>query len=225
MKRKFQCKLEELPVVAEFISDGIKKDMDAFSKFSPDFNPDFVARLDDKIRDCKKVSSSSTITAGLKLVTNQLNDLSRGLRGKLNIVEGYMKIGAAELDVLVADAGLKNVRNCISKGNMEGVISNTHKFIEVVKRNQNVLVGKGLNMELINDIEKHIDDIDALNRKQNTMISDRNRLTKQNIELFNDLWDCLLPALNAAKAMFKGVDDVKLKDYTITQLVKRVNAE
>jgi hypothetical protein len=225
MVRKFHCKLEELPAVAEFISDGIKKDMDEFSKFSPDFNPDFVARLDSKIIECKKVSSSSAITMGMKLVTNQLNDLSKGLRVKLNVVEGYLKLGAAELDVLVADTGLKNVRNNISKGNIEGVISNTQKFIEVVKRNQNVLINKGMNMELINDIEKQIDDIDALNRKQNAMISDRNRLTKQNLELFNDLWDCLLPALNAAKAMFKGVDDVKLKDYTVTQLVKRINAE
>jgi hypothetical protein len=31
--------------------------------------------------------------------------------------------------------------------------------------------------------------------------------------------------LDAAKALYRGVDDVKLKDYTVLQLKKRIHAE
>jgi hypothetical protein len=31
--------------------------------------------------------------------------------------------------------------------------------------------------------------------------------------------------LDAARAIYRGVDDVKLKDYTVLQLKKRINAE
>jgi hypothetical protein len=72
--------------------------------------------------------------------------------------------------------------------------------------------------------KNQIIEISALNVKQNDLVSKRNRLTKQNIEMFNDLWESLQPVLKTAKAIYRGVDDVKLKDYTIAQLLKRINA-
>jgi hypothetical protein len=101
---------------------------------------------------------------------------------------------------------------------------NMHKLLTVVRRNLSVLETKGLRSELVSDIESQIGEISALNTRQNDLISDRNRLTKQNIELFNDLWESLQPVLKTAKAIYRGVDDTKLKDYTVAQLMKRINA-
>jgi capsular polysaccharide biosynthesis protein len=98
-------------------------------------------------------------------------------------------------------------------------------MLSTVKRNQSVLETKGLRPELITDIENQIAEISALNVKQNDLMNDRNRLTKQNIEMFNDLWESLQPIIKTAKAIYRGVDDVKLKDYTVAQLMKRLNAE
>ena len=42
--------------------------------------------------------------------------------------------------------------------------------------------------------------------------------------MFNDLWTSLQPILKTAKAIYRVVDETKLKDYTVTQLVKRINA-
>jgi hypothetical protein len=50
-------------------------------------------------------------------------------------------------------------------------------------------------------------------------------MTEKNIYQFNDLWDSLQPILKTAKAIYRGVDEVKLKDYTVTQLTKRIHAE
>jgi len=43
--------------------------------------------------------------------------------------------------------------------------------------------------------------------------------------IFNELWDMTSKVINAARAIYRGVDEVKLRDYTVSHLVKRVNAE
>jgi hypothetical protein len=224
MTKKFQCKIEDVPVIGEFLLSSVKKDMKDFSSFSSMFTPDYLATIETKINSCKELISSSTVVKELKAVTKQLYDKSKGLRVKLNVLEGYLKLGKDDLDIAVEDVGLKNVRNDISRCNIEGLISNMQKLLIVVKRNKTVLEAKGFKPAIIDDIETQITDISILNTKQNDLISDRNRLTKQNIELFNNLWESLLPIVETAKAIYRGVDDVKLKDYTIAQLMKRISA-
>jgi hypothetical protein len=222
--KKFQCKIEDLPVIAAFILNSLKKDFNDFINFSSLFTCDYLAMIEAKINTCRELMSSSIITKELKAVTKQLYDKSKGLRVKLNILEGYLKLVAGSLDVTVEDVGLKSVRNDITRCNTEGLMSNMRKVIITVKRNQAALEAAGFKSTLIDDIENQIREIDAINAKQNNLTSDRNRLTNQNIEMFNDLWDSLQPVLKAAKAIYRGVDDVKLKDYTMSQLVKRTNA-
>jgi hypothetical protein len=223
--KKFPCKIEELLTIGEFVLEGVLKDFDDFSSYSSLFTPEYPETIKNKIVTCKELVSSSTVAKELKAVTQQLSDKSKQLRIKMNALEGYLKIGAKELDILLEDVGLKSVRNDISRNNTEGLILNVQKMLTAVKRNLPVLTTKGLKPELIGDIEKQIQEIDALNVKQNNLTSDRSRLTKANIELFNDLWDNLHPILDAAKALYRGVDDVKLKDYTVLQLKKRIHAE
>jgi hypothetical protein len=223
--KKFPFKIEELPTIGEFILERVVKDIADFLGYSSLFTPEYLATIKKKIVACKELVASSTVAKELKAVTQQLCDKSKRLRIQLNGLEGYLKIAAKELDILLEDVGLKNVRKDITRNNTEGLMLNVQKALTAVKRNQPVLVTKGLKPELIADIETQVQEIDALNVKQNNLISDRNRLTKANIELFNDLWDSLHPILDTAKALYRGVDDVKLKDYTVLQLRKRVNAQ
>ncbi|MDR3261110.1 MAG: hypothetical protein LBT78_04670 [Tannerella sp.] len=223
--KKFPFKIEELPTIGDFVLESVLKDSDDFSSYSSLFSPEYLATVKKKIVTCKGLVASSTVGKELKAATQQLYGKSKQLRVRLNALEGYLKIGAKELDILLEDVGLKNIRNDITRNNTEGLILNVQKALTAVKRNLPALTAKGLKPELIGDIETQIQEIDALNVKQNNLISARNRLTKANIELFNDLWDSLRPILDAAKAIYRGVDNVKLKDYTILQLKKRVNAE
>jgi hypothetical protein len=78
---------------------------------------------------------------------------------------------------------------------------------------------------LIDEIETQLREINSLNEKHNKLISKRNRLTGENVEKFNDLWNSLKPIFDTAKAIYQGADKVKLKNYTIAQLMKRINAK
>jgi hypothetical protein len=222
--KKFQCKIEDLPVIAAFLLSNLKKDLNDFVSFSPLFTSDYLAMIEAKINACKELMNSSIITKDLKVVTKQMYDKSKDLRVKLNALEGYFKLGADKLDVMPEDVGLKSVRNEITRCNIEGVVSKMKMIITIVKRNQPVLEAAGLKSLLIGDIENQIGEINALNIKQYELASERNRLTRENIAIFNDLWDSLQPILKAAKAIYRGVDDVRLREYTISRLIRRINA-
>jgi hypothetical protein len=221
----FSCKIEELPVIGEFVVNSVEKDINDFSSYSPVFTINYLAVVRSKIDVCKELVKSSVVTKELKSVTQKLYDKSNNLRVKLNTLEGYLKLGGKKLDVAVKDIGLKSVRRDISKSNIEGLISNMQTALVAVKRNLPVLEAQGLKQTLIDEIETQIREISSLNEEQNALISKRNRLTDENIEKFNDLWNSLKPIFDTAKAIYRGTDKVKLKDYTVVQLRKRINAE
>jgi hypothetical protein len=220
--KTFRYKIENLPPIGEFLLNNLGKDINDFNNFSPVFTPEYLESLRNRINICKEIISSSLVTKELKALTQRLYDESKALRIKVNALEGYLKLAGTELDIAIDDFGLKNIRNDISRNNTEGLVMNVQKTLAAAKRNQTALETKGMKPELIADIETQTREINNLNVKQNELISDRNRLTKSNIDLFNELWDSLQPILKTAKAIYRGVDDVKLKDYTIRQLMKRI---
>jgi hypothetical protein len=185
-------------VLGGFIVNSAEKDINDFNNYSPVFTVDYLAPIKIKIEGCKELVKSSTVVKELKATTQQLYDKADDLRSKLNAIEGYLKLGADSLDISVKDFDLKNVRLAIMNRNIEGVIANMKTTLVAVKRNQQVL-------------------------EQNDLTSKRNRLTDTNIEKFNDLWYSLQPILIAAKAIYSG-DEAKLKDYTVVQLLKRMNS-
>jgi hypothetical protein len=225
IKKTFSFKIEELLTIVEFILNSVRKDMNDFSSFSSIFTPDYIDSIESRNTACGQLLSSSLISKELKAVTQQIKDTSIALRTKLNILEGYLDISADSLDISSKDMGLKAVRRTISKGNIEGLIASMREMLAAIRRNLPVLEAGGLNPLLLDELESEIKKIDALNVKQNDMISNRNRQTERNILEFNALWDSLQPILKTARAMYRSKDSAKLKDYTISQLLKRINSE
>jgi hypothetical protein len=223
--KKFPCKVEEVPVIGEFVVNSAERDINDFNSYSSLFTLEYLASIRANVEVCRELIKSSVITKEQKTVTQQLYDKSKNLRIKLNALEGYLKLGADKLDIAVKDIDLKSIRSNITRKNTEGLLSNMKTALIAVKRNLSVLEALGLKQVQIAEIETQLQEINSLNEKQNELISKRNRLTDANIGKFNDLWNSLRPIFSTAKAIYRSVDEVKLKDYNISQLKKRINAE
>ena len=222
---KFHCKMEEVPAIAGFVTESLTADLEQFKEYSPEFSEEFVDQLRTKRNYCIELESSIVKTKRLKAVTAQLVEKEKGLRPLLNKVEGYLKMAGSGLDISIDSFGLGAVRDAISRGNDEGVISSLQSLLKNINRNLTLLQAKGLKQELIDSLSTAATEIDQLNTQQNAMINERNRGTASNIKDFNELWDMLSTVFTTARSLFRGVDDLKLKEYTVTALVKRVNAE
>ena len=221
-KQLFSCRVEELPVIGEFILSSAETDLADFSDFSPVFTSGYLSEIKAKITICQGVITSSAVSKELKAATEKLYAACADLRIPLNQLEGYLNLSAKELDIAVKDFGLKGARADITNGNVEGVIANTQKVLVHVTRNQAALTTVGIPGGYVASMETRIAEINALNVKQNELISKRGRLSDENMTLFNDLWESMQLILKTGRALYKGVNPVKLKDYTMSQLEKRV---
>ena len=224
-EKKFNCKAEDVPVLAGFVLKSLEIDWDKFVAYSPVFTSQFVAGVTAQQTDCYALTKSTEVLKQQKVVTLKIADNSNELRLSLNLIEGYLKLAAKDLDIPVGDFGLVRIRTAISKGNVEGIISDTRSFIAVVKRNEAALVAKGMKPELIASLTSDIQEIGELNTHQNVKKNERSRVAEDNMKVFNELWDSLGIILSAGRAIFRGVDDVKLREYTLANLLKRVHSE
>ena len=224
-KNRFHCKIEELPVIAGFLLDSLRKDLNDFEEYSGMFTVEYIDSIEMKRKACQQLIMSTSIRMQLKEVTGRLRDRVQELRGLLNRVEGYVRLAGDTLDVPKGDTGMKEVRQKVNAMNAEGIIQTTHTLIATLQRNQAVLALKGMTADLPDKTEEIVQQIDRLNNRQNILLSDYSRLAESNMVLFNDLWDNLSPIMITARSLYRGVDGVKLRDYTMTRLVRRVNAE
>jgi hypothetical protein len=224
-EKKFNCKMEAVPVVTGFALQSMENDKVDFMAYSPVFADPFMADIQSKQTLCMDLIKSSDVVRQQKAITKQISQKLGEFRVSLNPVEGYLKLAGKTLDIEVADFGLNNLRTAISKGDVEGFISDAKSLFLHLNRNEAALQAKGMRPETVATLTIQESEIRQLNLQQNDLKNRRTRVANDNIKDFNDLWDMLGTILNAGRAMYRGVDDAKLKEYTLANLLKRVHNE
>jgi uncharacterized protein (DUF1697 family) len=224
-EKKFNCKMEDVPVITGFVLSSMETDKTDFFGYSTVFDDQFITTVKSKQTQCNELIKSDDVLKDQKSATVQIENMLNALRVKLNPLEGYLKLAESELSILIGDFGLKNIRTAISKGNVEGVLSNAQSLITNVKKNEEVLKAKGMKAEVLTSVKTLVDEIEKFNKLQNELKNKRSRVTSNNIKDFNELWDMLSIILDAGRALYRGSDAVKLKEYTLANLLKRVHTQ
>lgn len=224
-EKKFNCKMEDVPVITGFALESVEKDLADFANFSPIFTLQFITNARTKQSTCYDLTKANDVLKLQKVITMRITDKVSELRLSLNQLEGYLKLANAVLDIKVSDFGLKNIRTAISNTDIEGIISDTRSLIAILKRNEAVLQEKGMKTEFVTALTALVLEIETLNTQQNSKKNERSRTSGDNIKVFNELWGTLGTILDAGRAIYRGVDEVKLKEYTLANLLKRVHNE
>jgi hypothetical protein len=221
-KRKFTCKLEDVPAVAGYLAQRVRADLADFVEFSDTFSEDYVTGLVTKTNQCSQLISSDVLTNEIKTITAQIGEKIGKLRINLNKLDVFLGLADGEMTVSADSIGTKLVRESIVNGSSEGIVAKTHQLLAGVNNNLGVLQTKGLKPALVAEIKQLADDLEVLGNDQNFKITERNRHTDENIAVFNQLWDMNLFITNTGKALYKGVDATKVSDYTMTTILKRI---
>ncbi|MGC9151983.1 MAG: hypothetical protein ACP5F6_09550 [Microbacter sp.] len=222
--KKFWLKTEMVPVVAGFMLNSLRGDLEDFSSYSSVFSEEFINGVDAQKALCNELIQSRSLAGQLKLITGQLNDKTQELRRKLNFIEGYLILTDKELDMNVSDMGVKALRKQINRNNIAGIIMDVSTLSANLTRNINVLQTKGMSPQVTTELTTLATEINRLNDAQRLKESERSRIADANIKEFQKLWDMMLIISKAAKAIYRGVNAVKLKDYTISTLAGKVTA-
>ena len=215
--------MEEMPTIAGFVLASVTRDLADFTDYSVIFNQDYLTDLDAKRKACTELIMTDSVNIALKAATTRLYEQLKNLRILLVRIEGYMNM--AKTGLSGERLGIKKLRSHLDRKNVEGVVLNGRSFANNLTENKTVLMAKGLKQEQIDSLTTLLNTLESLNEEQNELMSKRAQNCLNNMGAFNNLWDVLLPVLQAGKALYKATNEAKLKDYTMTHLKKRMNNE
>jgi hypothetical protein len=222
-EKKFNCKTENLPVIGSFLLLSFASDKPRFIAYSPVFNDPFEADFKAKQLVCAEMVMANEVVKLQKATTQKIETKLRDLRVLLNPLEGYIKM-AKGLDIQASDFGLKQAREGISGKNPEVTISGLKSLTVSLNRNKAALEAVGYKATVVDEITAFMTEITELNEQQNVLKNKRSRTLDEIIKESNALWEVMYTVMNAARAIFRGVDEVKLREYTFSTIKKRVQA-
>jgi hypothetical protein len=218
------CKLAEIPVIGGFVIDGALEDVAKIHEVAKDVDEAFLQGVKAKQVLVESLVQPVTLTAELKTVTKRVKETMDGLRPKLNVLEVQLIRAGGELNISVADFGLKAIRKCISKKDAEGTLAALAATLTQVDKNNAALEAKGMTpaqRALFSTAEESLRTDNAM---QEQIIRSRGLLTAENVATINNYWADVTAVMKIGRLIFKD-DPARLKEYTFTALRRRVNAE
>jgi len=224
-KKKFNCKMQDIPVMIGFLATSLERDKADFISFSPLYADPFLANLRDKQNECYEIVKAADVLKHQKVVTTQIDTTLNQVRIFLNKTEAYLKLSKKNLDIEIDDFGIKATRVGIAKYDIEKTISEGRSLVNNLKRNATTLNTVGLKQTGIDEVATVINDLNTLNEKHNALTNDYSRAADDNNALLNEAWELMKMICSTGRALYKGIDDVKLKEYTLSNLQKRVYNE
>lgn len=221
--RKFKCKNEQVPVLAGFMFYSFEKDKTAFIAYSPKFNDPFLSNANAQQKNCLELVRATDITRFIKKITSDIDTTVKEVKSMITYMEGHIKLSKNELDIRIDDIGIKAVRQGIRNSNVESICAEARAMIINVKRNNRPLRAAGMKDEDLDTLIALVEKLEQLNTTHNDTQNERSRTSDDGTKELNALWDTMHLIQDAARAIYKGKNEVKLAEYTITKLLKRVH--
>lgn len=223
--KEFYCKIEEVPAISGEVASSCTRDIIDFSGFSPEFSLQYIDELKQKREHCLSMVKTKEVAEQVKLLTEQLTNTIKAIRLSINKVEGYLSLAEKSLDLPVSAFSLSELRIELSSKNIPAIVLQGNTLYTKLVRNQPALATKGMSDKFLATLKSQIDELDTQRISQKSKISERTLTTDSNTQDFNELWEMTTKILIAAQSIYRGVNDLKLKDYTISHLRKRIRTK
>ena len=112
---RFKCGIEELPVLGGFLLSSMQGSLADFTAFSPDYNAGFMTTANADLATVEALINPKQLTAELKIITARIYNNMTLLRGKIDLLEGYIN-RATGLTIGKKEFGISEVRTKNNNG-------------------------------------------------------------------------------------------------------------
>lgn len=226
-ERKFNLRIEEMPVIGKFLYDSFERDFADFEEYSPDFNNAYKTAFEGKVEAVEDIVNPKKLIAELKKITQAMYKNIDSLRPIMNKLEGYAnRVDPEDLTILAKDFGIKPVRDKISNKDQEALLENLKVVLQNVDDNLSALQAKGWTPAQDTQLRDKRQQIFDANAAQNLKMDAREAKVEENIPILNDLWATMQDVMDAGRVrLYKLTNKEKAGDYTLSKLKNRVRQE
>jgi len=164
------------------------------------------------------------LTAELKVITTRMYNNMNLLRGKIDLLEGYINRSTG-LTIAKKDFGISAVRSKNNNGDVEGLIGALNFLLTNVANNMAALTAKGFTAAQNTALTTLKNDLKADNVAQNNKVNERNNKVVANYGKINAFWDKIVDIADAGKRIYKSSAPNKVDDFTMSKLKARIRQE
>ena len=221
-ERIYSCKNEELLPIAKFTQFSLKRDLAEFTAFSAQFNDEYVASTEAMITEVENLLQPENETLALKLIFQNMDQQFMELQKNLYLVEGYVKLSKSATGLTTTSIGVSSIRKSLNKRDPESILKGMKILITNLQTHSSHLEQKGMPVTLIKTLQDIQVAIAENKQKQFEIRTGRADLVQNNQQVLNNLYFRLTEIYTIGKVLYKNSNPAKYKDYTFTQLKKKV---
>lgn len=223
IEKKFQGKLENVPVIAGFMGHSMEKYWIDFTALSPLFNDDYKKRYFGLQKEAEELVNTKILTGQLKDVTNQLYENMEEMRPMLNRLETYVDLCNGHLSPSKESFGIKAVRDEIQDGDAEGLYYTTKMLEKNITHNFKLLNSVGLTQAAFDELTHKAEETKKNNSLQDQLMKERKGQGVENYDVLNNLWEMIQTVAKVGKVLYKYEHPERLDDFTISKIEQRIN--
>jgi len=221
--RDYGCKDIEFIVICGFTTFSFKRDLSFFTKYSPNkFNDVYVKDLEVEVATAKDLVEPQSELVEQKAITDHLHTSMEAILEPLKWVKGYIEMAGSNISISVKDFGIIEARKSVEKQDIEGVLKGMHTVNTNIVKFKTILSAQGLTDELQKRLQADTDSIANDKQKQYEIQTNRKAILQNNVVFLNALYAKIAEIHAVGKILFKGNDPVKLQEYTLRELLKKV---
>ncbi len=226
-EKRYQCRIEELPTLSEFLIESLERDLLDFIAHSPVYSADYIAEFRKKRELVTKLIAPRAITDQKKVVTEDLYDMLSAMRQPLNKLENYVTLASTRktLTVLPGDFGISRVREAIANSDVEEVDGAMKILKKHITDNYTALKDMGYSDTQRDELYATADKVNDDNAGQNIKDDERDNLAEKNMSKYNELWDIMTEVCSTGKSLYLVPQPAKADEYTMSSLINRVRNE
>jgi hypothetical protein len=219
-RRNYNCKDEELTVIAGFILFALKRDLKDFSAFSPLINAEYVSVFENLLNKASGLVRTFSAYTKSKTATAQLYDRMDNVMTQLNKLNTYINLAGLEESAF----GISTARRKLSSRDAEGLIQQLKIVNDAVNDNKEALMVQGFSEEQVELLLSTSDAIAAGNQQQYEAGEERKALVVENRKVLGQLHRHITDICRIGKTLYQSDNPLKVREYTFRHLVNQVRA-
>lgn len=219
-------RFEEITTVVDIIIGRVTRDYDDFRNYSATvFDDQFIPELTALNDDVEARTHTRAYLNQVKVFTVNIRRDMELVKAKLWDMEGYILLAKKELPIALKDFRIKDVRDKIHKHDVEGAMGKLDITMGLVDEYITPLKAKGYTDPKRAEMTTLKDAINRANRDQELKKDEKEAAVRENEGSILELWEKASVALDAGKRIYRYSNPEKAKEYTATEIKKRIRNE
>jgi hypothetical protein len=217
---------EEITTVVAIIIGRVTRDYNDFRNYSATvFDDHFIPDLTALNNDVESRTHTRAYLNQVKVFTGNINRDMNLVKEKLWELEGYIILAKKELSIALKDFRIKDVREKLRNRDAEGAMGMLEITMGQVDEHFTAIKAKGYTDPKREEMTVLKDGINRANRDQELKKDEKEAAVRANEGIILELWEKASVALDAGKRIYRYTNPEKAKEYTATEIKKRIRNE